>query len=121
MRRKLEKLESVARSSHEAPPTEPHGYAAKYLRDLIAKAECGELSKVKPATDEKKSEARLEIETMVAKVANRIRRAPKPPVATVQPGGAHGEAQPTGADNELPEELLARLLCKVGLTSNKVH
>lgn len=116
MKRILEKLEAVARSSRETAPTEPRGEAAKYLRDLIAKAERGEL-KGKPATDEKKNGATwLEVE--VTKIANRLKRGAKATGAH-DPVRAHNETNPTGADDESPEELLTKLIRK--LASGKVH
>jgi hypothetical protein len=112
-KRNLEKVERVANSTHAAR-SESHGEAANYLRELIAKAERGELPKVKPATEEKRSETWLESE--VVKIANRLQH-------RVQTEGANSMvravtvANQTGADTEPTDALLARILRK----TNKVH
>jgi hypothetical protein len=120
-KRNLEKVERVANSHTNDAPTEPRGYAAKYLRDLITKAERGELSKVKTATEEKRSKTWLEVE--VENVAKRISHRAQNEGARgmMRDQRAQDEAKSTGADDELPEELLARLLGKTGLVSDKVH
>jgi hypothetical protein len=118
-KRNLEKIERVANLQTNDAPTEPRGYAVKYLRDLIAKAERGELPKVKPATEEKRSETWLEMEVArIAKIIHATGARGEGASVTVR---AQDEAKSTGADGELPEELLARLLGKTGLVSDKVH
>ena len=116
-KRNLEKVEQRVANAPDAPD-EPHGAAADYLRDLIAKAERGEL-KGKPATDEKRSKTWLEAE--VEKVANRLTHRAQSEGAnrTVRRERTQPEANQTGADDELPEELLSKLLRK--LASDKVH
>jgi hypothetical protein len=117
-KRNLEKIERIAGAPDTDAPTEERGAAAKYLRDLIGKAERGELPKVKPATEEKRSETWLELE--VARIANRLHRQAQNEGANVmvRQGRTQDESHSTGADNELPEELLLRLSRLVSL---KVH
>lgn len=118
-KRNLEKVERISKAPTMDAPAEPRGHAAKYLRDLIAKAERGEL-KMKPATDEKRSRTWLEAE--VEKVANRLNHRAQSEGASGtrhDPGGERAAANHTGADEEPPEELLSKLLRK--LVSDKVH
>jgi len=117
-KRNLEKVERVANASTTDEPRWERGEVAAFLRELLAKAERGELPCVKPTPNEAKSEERLEFEGLVAKVANRIHHAPKPPAAGGISQSANDEATP---DDEPPKELLAKLLRKVGLASDKVH
>ena len=85
------------------------------------KAERGELPRVQRTPGKAKSEARLEFEGLVAKVANRLRPNGAEATGKERPVRAHDEANPTSADDESPELLLAKLLRKVHLASDKVH
>ena len=108
--RNLERVERVAKAPAMDAPTEGRGEAAAYIRELIARANRGELSKGKPATDEKRSKTWLELE--VAKVAHRLNHRAHIEGAKPMVRHAHTEreANPTGADGEPLNELLARLL-----------
>ncbi len=120
-KRNLEKIESVANASTTDGPRWERGEAAAYLRELIARAERGELPRVNPASGEEKSEARREFEGMIAKIANRICHRAETEEANGTAQRAHTEVNQTGADDEPTDELLARLLRKTNLVSDKVH
>ena len=122
-KRNLEKVEQrVANAPAMDTHAEARGEAAKYLRDLIAKAERGELKgelKGKPATEEKRPETWLEAE--VKTIAERLRHRARSEGARPMVRQAHADAKATGADDEPTDKILARLLRKAGLASDKVH
>lgn len=124
-KRNLDKVERIANASTMDAPRWERGEVAAHLRELLAKAERGEIPRATPTPDEAKSEGRREFEELVARVANRIRYRVEgnggEATGTQRPDHAQDEARTTGADDEPPEELLAKLLKKVGLASDKVH
>lgn len=120
-KRSLERIESLVRASNDEPPQCERGEAAGYIRELIGKVNRSELPPIKRREDEPKSEARLELEAHIARLADRIRKriegVSNVTAAKVRDESKNNKQNPhSQEDDEPPQEILRRLWRRISKT-----